>query len=263
VLDGLIATSVKLTSSDFLTDGTHGQIGAFTVDADHDKISVVIDGKTYSQTLSESTLNGGLGSRYDSVNKVILGGFDTTLTLRSEDDTTDGRQLTINLLNVGDIQINSTASAQSLQSALNGVFNVGNKSALNFQVGLTSADSISVALKDARTTAIYKDNDGVTHTLDITTAEGAQLASDVLDNAIKALVTLRSTVGAFQSRFGFAAANLQTGIQNTDAARGDLLDANIEQESTDFAQAQVRLQASIAVLAQANQLPQNLLKLIG
>lgn len=263
VLQGLNASSIKLSSSDFISDGTHGQIGAFTIDRVNDKISVEIDGKIYSQTFSESTNNGGLGARYDSVNKVILGGFETTFTLRSESDTTDGRQLTINLLNVSDIDIGNDAAAASLQSALNSVFNVGNKSALNFQVGLSVSDSISVALRDARTTALFKDDNGVVHTLDIGTSESAQAASDILDNAINELVNLRSSVGAFQSRFGFASANLQTGIQNTDAARGDFLDANIEQESTDFAQAQVRLQASIAVLAQANQLPQNLLKLIG
>lgn len=263
VLDGLKASSIGLISSDFTADGTHGQIGVFTVDAAHDKVSVQIDGKTYSQVLSGSVADGGLGSRYDSVNKVILGGYNTTLTLRSENDTTDGRQLTINLLNVNNIQINNDASAKSLSDALNGVFNVGNKSALNFQIGLTASDKITVALGDARTTALYKDDNGVAQTLDVGTAAGADIASSVLDNAINSLVTLRSTVGAFQSRFGFVSSNLQTGIQNTDAARGQFLDANIEQESTNFAQSQVRLQASIAVLAQANQLPQNLLKLIG
>lgn len=263
VLDGLEATSVKLTSSDFKSDGTHGQIESFSIDTDQNKLSVVIDGVTYSQILSETTNNGGLGDRYDSINKVILGGFNTTLTLQSENSSTDGRQLTINLLNVGDIQINSSAAANSFKNALNAVFNVGDKSALNFQVGLTANDNITIALNDARTSAIYKDNDGVLQTLDIGTAEGAQLASEVLDNAIGSVTTIRAKVGSFQSRFSFASSSLETSIQNTDAARGDFLDANIEAESTDFAQAQVRLQASIAVLAQANQLPQSLLKLIG
>ena len=263
VLDGLLASNIKLTSSDFQSDGTHGQIGAFSIDTENNKISVTVDGIVYSQVLSDTVADGGLGSRYDSINKVILGGYGTTLTLRSENSTADGRQLTINLQNISDIQINSTASANSLKSALNAVFNVGDKSALNFQVGLTAADSISIALNDARTSAIFKDSDGVVQTLDITTSAGAQLASDVLDNAIKSITSLRATVGSLQSRFNFAGSSLETGIQNTDAARGDFLDANIEAESTDFAQAQVRLQASIAVLAQANQLPQNLLKLIG
>ena len=263
VLDGLLSTSISLNSSDFAIDGSHGQVEPFAIDIENNKLSVVIDGTTYSQTLSDTVANGGLGAQYDSINKVILGGFQTTLTLASENSATDSRQLTINLLGINDIQINSTAAANSLTSSLNAVFEVGDKSALSFQVGLTASDSIGIALQDARTSATFKDNNGVVQALDIGTAEGAQLASDVIDNAINAVTSLRAVVGSLQSRFNFAASSLETGIQNTDAARGDFLDANIESESTAFAQSQVRLQASIAVLAQANQLPQNLLKLIG
>jgi len=56
---------------------------------------------------------------------------------------------------------------------------------------------------------------------------------------------------------------VESSIQNQDAARGVLLDTDVAAESTSFATSQVQLQAGIAVLAQANLLPQNLLKLIG
>jgi len=52
-------------------------------------------------------------------------------------------------------------------------------------------------------------------------------------------------------------------VQNQGAARSNLLDTDVAATSTAFATAQVQLQAGIAVLAQANQLQQNLLKLIG
>jgi flagellin len=77
------------------------------------------------------------------------------------------------------------------------------------------------------------------------------------------VTALRADVGSLQSRFNYAANNLQTSIQNQDASRATYLDADISEESTNFSSAQVLMQASISVLAQANQMPQNLLKLIG
>lgn len=204
-------------------------------------IEMVVNGETFRSTtgIGSGTIGFTLVSQTDPKN---------TISLNLKERTT----------------FSTDAEAKSFQTALENAFGLKQGGGgLNFQIGIAASDSITVALQDARSTAIYKDNNGDVQTLDITTTAGAQQASEVLDNAIKAVVTLRSTVGALQSRFGFAATNLQTAIQNTDAARGDFLDANIEQESTDFAQSQVRLQASIAVLAQANQLTQNILKLIG
>lgn len=198
------------------------------------------------------------GETFRSLTGIGSGSIGFTLVSQSDPKNTITVKLQDRTL------FSTNEQAKSFQTALENAFGLKQGGGgLNFQIGIAASDNIKVALQDARTSALYKDNDGNVQTLDITTTAGAQLASEVLDNAIRSVVTLRSTVGALQSRFGFASANLQTGIQNTDAARGDFLDANIEQESTDFAQAQVRLQASIAVLAQANQLPQNLLKLIG
>ncbi len=134
---------------------------------------------------------------------------------------------------------------------------------LSFQVGTASTDTIGISIRNMGSTAIYLNDAGTSVTLNISTATGAVTASDVLDNAIKALISIRADVGALQSRFGYASAALEVSIQNLDAARGQFLDADISEESTAFATAQVLQQAAISVLAQANQLPQNLLKLIG
>ena len=134
---------------------------------------------------------------------------------------------------------------------------------LSFQVGSTSSDSITIAIKSLKSADVYLDADGETVALNIGTAAGAITASDVLDRAIKTLISTRADVGALQSRFGYAASALEVSIQNIDAARAQFLDADISEESTNFAKAQVLQQAAISVLAQANQIPQNLLKLIG
>jgi flagellin len=90
----------------------------------------------------------------------------------------------------------------------------------------------------------------------------AATAAAALDTAITKVTSLRATVGALQSRFNFASNAIQSAIENQDAARASLLDTDVAAESSAFASAQVQQQAGIAVLAQANQLPQSLLKLI-
>lgn len=130
--------------------------------------------------------------------------------------------------------------------------------ALTFQTGAAADDSIDVAIKSVSTRALYAGQ-----SLNINSVASAQQAGAQLDIAIGYVTAIRADVGALQSRFDYAGANLQTAIQNQDAARGMFLDADISEESTAFSSSQVLMQASISVLAQANQLPQNLLKLIG
>ena len=129
---------------------------------------------------------------------------------------------------------------------------------LDFQVGSTSDDALSVAISSASSNSLYNGQ-----SLEVSSLASAQTAGNALDAAIAKVTSLRADVGALQSRFNFASANIESSIQNQDAARGTLLDTDVSAESTAYATAQVQLQAGIAVLAQANLLPQNLLKLIG
>jgi len=156
------------------------------------------------------------------------------------------------------IQLDTTAKATAFKDALNGAFGVGtSNSALSFQVGVTSGDALSISLGGVTTKDI-----GI-ESLDVLTRASAAIAADTIDSAIDKVTAVRAEVGALQSRFNFAAANVESSISNQDSARGVLLDTDIAAESTAFSTAQVQLQAGISVLAQANQLQQNLLKLIG
>jgi flagellin len=134
--------------------------------------------------------------------------------------------------------------------------------AMSFQVGVASTDTISINIADIRTQSL---GNGTT-SLDaatIGTNADAILAGDALDAAIAQLNESRADVGALISRFEFAAANLATTIENMDAARSVLLDVDMAAEMSNFSSKQVLLQASVAMLAQANQQPQQLLKLLG
>ena len=132
----------------------------------------------------------------------------------------------------------------------------GTFTAKDFQVGLGGADVITVGFATALTSAGLSID-----SIDVTSDVPGALTA--IGTAIGTLKTTRANIGALQSRFAFASANIETSMLNTDAARADYLDADVASESTAFANEMVKIQASISVLAQVNQLPANLLKVIG
>ncbi|WP_205343089.1 flagellin hook IN motif-containing protein [Denitrificimonas caeni] len=99
--------------------------------------------------------------------------------------------------------------------------------------------------------------------LDITTAEGAQQAISVLDGAMQQVDSERSKLGAVQNRFESTISNLQNVAENASASRGRIMDTDYAAESANLAKNQIMQQAGTAMLAQANQLPQAVLSLLG
>ncbi|MCG8355501.1 MAG: hypothetical protein MI920_08030 [Kiloniellales bacterium] len=98
--------------------------------------------------------------------------------------------------------------------------------------------------------------------IDVTTAAKADASSTSITAAIDSLNTARASVGAFQNRLEIATNNLATATENTEAARSALLDLDVAREMTTFTSKQILVQAGVSMLAQANQLPQNLLRLL-
>ncbi len=96
---------------------------------------------------------------------------------------------------------------------------------------------------------------------DILTKSAADTTSTAISAAIDTLNNARASVGAAQNRLDFASDNLASTIENTEAARSSLLDLDVATEMTAFTAKQVLVQSGVAMLAQANQMPQNLLKL--
>ena len=94
------------------------------------------------------------------------------------------------------------------------------------------------------------------------TALAARNAMDALDTALNKVNEQRSKFGASQNRFDAIIANLQVSSENQAAARGRIVDADFAVESANLARAQILQQAGTAMLAQANQMPQSVLKLL-
>ena len=89
-----------------------------------------------------------------------------------------------------------------------------------------------------------------------------QTAITNLDTAIQNIDTYRSTLGAYQNRLTYAADNLTSIATNTAASRSRIQDADYAKATTELAKSQIIQQAATAMLAQANQAPQQVLKLL-
>ena len=99
-------------------------------------------------------------------------------------------------------------------------------------------------------------------TLDISTAQGAQDAIDVLDAALGSINSGRADLGAIQNRFSSVVSNLQTTSENLSASRSRIQDADFAQETANLSRSQVLQQAGMAMLSQANSSPQSVLSLL-
>lgn len=97
----------------------------------------------------------------------------------------------------------------------------------------------------------------------IDTKELAQLSMEKLDKAIDRVNSYRATLGAVQNRLQSAVSNLGIRIENLDAAKSRIKDADFAEETAGMTQQQILQQAGVAVLSQSNQLPQLALKLLG
>ena len=98
--------------------------------------------------------------------------------------------------------------------------------------------------------------------LTIGTAEDAASAMDAIDSALTVVNTARGTLGAVQSRFENAISNIQVTAENLSAARGRIVDADFAAETANMSRANILQQAGTAMVAQANQLPQQVLQLL-
>jgi flagellin len=98
--------------------------------------------------------------------------------------------------------------------------------------------------------------------LDISSPVTASLALSAIDTALTAVNEARGTLGAVQSRFENAIANTQVTAENLAAARGRIMDADFAAETANMSRAQILQQAGTAMVAQANQLPQQVLQLL-
>ncbi|MCS2608007.1 flagellin [Halomonas dongshanensis] len=141
------------------------------------------------------------------------------------------------------------------QSNFNGVGLMEEKT-LSIQVGANSGDTIGV-----RMAAMNVDALGLTG-FNVLDGEATAKPTDLLDGAIGTLDRQRSYLGAVQNRFESVVDGLENGIVNLSAAQSRIQDADYAREVSNLIRAQILQQAGMAILAQANQQPNLILRLL-
>ena len=124
------------------------------------------------------------------------------------------------------------------------------------QLGL--ADSTAAAPSSVAATA----TSSFVEDLDVSSYVGAQKALEIVDKALESVNSVRADLGAIQNRFTSVVANLQTSSENLSASRSRIRDTDFAKETAELTRTQILQQAGTDMLAQANQVPQNVLSLL-
>ena len=189
----------------------------------------------------------------------------------------DGRNITATQVTAGTLTAASTGLNGGLVVAAAGATaTAGENNAGTFtsSITLTSASEFTVG-KGTNTAAVLKDSLGLgvgtygagrsgqsLDTIDLSTQDGASAALKAIDNALSTVDTARAEQGAVQNRFDSVLSSLSSSSANLTDARSRIQDADFASETANLSKAQVLQQAGVAMLAQANQLPQNILSLL-
>ncbi len=223
------ALKTAIDSDARLSNLTVTDNGDGTVDiVDNDGANIVFDDITFSDgggTTAAPTVQARL---FDNSG---ISGTATTVA------TTQGTVIS------GDIKFTGTASSAALFSS-------------------SGTGGISTVTTQSAGSGTITDTGFRASTIDISTAQGAQDAIDVIDAAIAQIDSNRGDLGAIQNRLSSTISNLQNVVENVSAARSRIRDADFASETAELAKNQVLQQAGLSILAQANASSQSVLSLL-
>ena len=130
------------------------------------------------------------------------------------------------------------------------------------QVGIDNSANSRINLNtDINLTAVTVSSLGI-NTLSVSSSEGALTALDAINSAIASVAATRGKVGAVQNRLARTISNLSTSVENLAAAESQIRDADIAEEVAELTRNQIMVQASTAMVGQANLIPQSILQLL-
>ncbi len=232
--------------------------------------SITIDGITFEFTdgADASTKNGiavdlsklGLaegGTVPEYNTKDVLDALKTAINKELPGKYTlsvDGNKMTITSKDVvgTDTQEQRVAADVKLSS------NSYEGTALNLQIGDTSDsyNQLAVSIQDMHTKALGID------AIDISTADGAKAAINVIKDAINNVSAVRGKLGAISNRLDHTSNNLSVMRENIQDAESSIRDTDVAEEMMSYTKNNILVQSAQAMLAQANQVPQGVLQLL-
>ena len=136
--------------------------------------------------------------------------------------------------------------------------------ALNLQIGDTSDayNQMKVSIGDMHTDAMGTEESSIAD-ISVATSEDAQAAVDVIRGAINYVSSVRGQLGAYQNRLEHTQNNLSVMAENIQDAESTIRDTDVAEEMMSYVKNNILVQSAQAMLAQANQVPQGVLQLLG
>lgn len=223
-IDGLYGTGITIGNTQIeFYDASEGQYSGDAVGVDIS--SVTTDKQLVSAIIKQA------GNKIEGAT-IAVGGADSDKLVISS--TTKGANSTVN--------VEDGAKNEGFEAT--------------FQVGANSNQTISISIGDMRAEALGVKN------VDLKTAEGSQEATATIQAAIEKVSTERAGLGAVQNRLEYTISNLDNTTENLTSAESTLRDVDMAKEMMTFSKNNILNQAAQAMLAQANQQPQNVLSLL-
>ncbi len=229
--------------------------------------SVVNISHTLTSTTDYSGLRDAINAESSSTGVVAsLNTAAGSLTLTNS----DGHNIIIGNVSNGTndafvLDVGATAATFAVSANLQNDTTPGNLDEVNIggQVSMSSSKSFTVSgtLTDFAAADVSASLSSVAD-MTVATQAGSNAAINVIDEALAFISSTRADLGAVQNRFESTIANLQSVSENVSAARARIMDADFAAETADLTKAQVMQQAGVAMLAQANMLPQTVLALL-
>jgi len=252
------ATGVTASAKTEL-DITFGAAGSYALTIEGDNAGAA---QTVSFSLSAATGADALASAITAFND------QTSKTGVTAKVNSDGTGVTLTHAKGNNITIKDTAVANAGAVTVGGATLAADTTAdtavISGQVTFDSDKSFNVTGDAAETLTLVSEAAVLKKVseLDITSVDNANLALAIVDSALANVNTQRAKFGALQNRFQSTISNLSTTAENLSAARSRIQDADFASETAALTRAQILQQAGTAMLAQANQVPQNVLSLL-
>lgn len=237
-----VAAKFTIDGTTYTGDGASGGI-SFTDTATSAEVATALSGAAADSTI---TVGDGFAS------KEITIGLGTT---NSTDTYVDGDG---ELTDIQGFRTEYNVDADTGEVSVAGVYDYGTDG-----TDATTTASIAGSKYEEEAGAVAYVSGGQLTTSETTAGDATEDPLAALDTALKTVDALRSDLGAIQNRFDSAITNLSTTETNLSAARSRIEDADYATEVANMTRSQILQQAGTSVLAQANQLPQSVLSLLG
>ncbi|MGG1687187.1 flagellin [Pseudalkalibacillus sp. NRS-1564] len=253
-----IATTTLLTD---LQDSNGNSLGVAI--GDKVDVSYVINGTTKTDTITISStsavsdLYGGSNLSTDGAGSgtgVAGGKIDVEATTAGFNSSINGLTLTVKD-STGSIKSAATNALSSFSETTSAA-NARTEGSATLQVGANAGQSLQLSIENTSTASLGVKN------LQVNTSSQANVAIKVIDNAIEKVSSERSKMGSYQNRLEHTINNLNTSSENLTAAESRIRDVDMAKEMMTMTKENIKAQAAQAMLAQANQAPQQVLQLL-